>query len=311
MDLISVIIPIYNVEAYLRECLDAVINQSYTNLEIILINDGSTDSSSLICEEYAKVDHRIVIINQENAGPSAARNSGLEKSTGAYIAFIDSDDAVHSDLFTVLYNKIEHADIAVCDYLRFEDKIPITVTAPMNVDTVEIKKCSGREMNLSLFDNKVNLLAIVVWAKLYRRQLWETVRYPVGRLHEDEAVIHKIYAQANNVHIVALKLFFYRDREGSITNSKALKSVLDSYEAFKGRAAFFAEKGDAELMGKSYNAQMATLLRLEISNQDPLLVSLSISDILKEDLYYRVKLGLVCKKIFPAFYNFLRRNFAK
>ena len=124
-DLISIIIPVYNVQDYLKECVDAIINQSYSNIEVILVNDGSTDNSPAICDEYSKKDSRIKVIHKKNEGPAMARNAALDIASGKYLNFIDSDDLIHKDMISILYNNLinNDADISICNYQSFFDTV--------------------------------------------------------------------------------------------------------------------------------------------------------------------------------------------
>ena len=184
---ITVIVPVYNVEHYLDKCLDSLINQTYKNLEIIVINDGSTDNSGIICQEYAQKDNRIIYIEKENGGLSDARNVGLDKMTGSYVTFIDSDDWVESDYVEVLYNKlIEYrADIAVGNYCKFNESdsnfyfhISGNYFEKLydNVSIVDCLNDSNRLLNSAL---------IVAWGKIYRKEIISNFRFPVGRVTED------------------------------------------------------------------------------------------------------------------------------
>lgn len=220
-ELISIIVPIYNVEKYLKKCVDSLINQTYKNIEIILVNDGSPDNSALICEEYAKKDKRIVYILQKNKGLSGARNTGIVNSKGKYLIFVDSDDYVDihfvEDLYRALLEK--NADISVCDYQEFEEG-----TEPSKTYNEEyyIETYTGKEKYKNLYNN-LRTAMTVAWNKLYKREIFEEIKYCEGLYHEDEEIICKILDKASVVAYIDSKNYFYLQRAGSITGNYNLK----------------------------------------------------------------------------------------
>ena len=224
---ISVIIPVYNVEKYLKRCLDSVINQTYKNLEIILIDDGSTDNSGKICDEYAEKDKRIIVVHKENNGVSEARNNGLDICTGGYIGFIDSDDWVAKNYFEILLEKIRcnHSDISYCDYLRTDKYITYTKFNKK----IEIKEYHGNDI-LKIFLEKELVSA---WAKLFKKEIFEDLRFPVGKINEDIATIFIAFSKANRIVNINQKLYFYYKNTGSITKSKFTVKNLDLLTAWE------------------------------------------------------------------------------
>jgi len=213
-DLISVVIPVYNVSDYLKECLDSVLAQKYPSLEVIMIDDGSTDNSGEICDEYVKKHHNFRVIHQENGGLSAARNKGISVAKGEYICFIDSDDYILPGYISQLYKTAqEHkADICVCGY---GDIIPPELTLIGSEATVRL---------LTQQENMDNL----AWNKLYKRHLFidYDIRYPEGKINEDNLTTYKLYSHANKVSYLPKSLYFYRERENSITKkSNYLKQL--------------------------------------------------------------------------------------
>ena len=224
--LISVIVPVYNVEKYLSACIDSILNQTYKNIEIILVNDGSTDNSSSICDYYASKFNHIRVIHQENGGLSAARNSGIDVATGDYIAFVDSDDLLHTDFFETLHSLVlkNKADIASVEFKCFHDN--------SNPDLSEA--CSGETITLSSDEaiEKIlyqNILDNSAWNKLYARHLFSKLRFPKGKLYEDMALFYKIFEQTKRVVHKRVPLYYYRLREESITGNFSLRrsDVLD------------------------------------------------------------------------------------
>ena len=219
--LVSVIIPVYNVASYLREALDSVIHQTYSNLEILIIDDGSTDGSGEICEEY-RSDDRVQVIHQENRGLSAARNRGLDLAAGEYIAFLDSDDAWRLDFIEKMLETIDKADIAVC---RFEIHQLRLDSTWKKIEPLAEKGFYEREEALrALADGTIN---VSVWNKLYRSELWKGIRFPEGRNFEDLDTVFQVFSLCRNICFLDQPLYLHRRRPGSITNTATKKNLED------------------------------------------------------------------------------------
>lgn len=231
-ELISVIVPIYNVEKYLRRCIDSIINQTYKNLEIILVDDESPDNSGKICDEYAAIDSRIVVIHQKNKGLSGARNSGIDIAKGEYIAFVDSDDYIDEKMYETLMHDLKHnnAKMSICGrYYEFEDGRRLQRYKIEDKIKVYNSKDAIVEMNnYSSFD-------MSAWDKLYHRSLWEDIRYPEGKLSEDFFVIFKLLDKAETVVFNPTPLYFYIQRQNSISRNKKINwdFIEASYEQMK------------------------------------------------------------------------------
>lgn len=215
--LVSIIVPIYRVEQYLRQCVDSIVNQTYTNLEIILVDDGSPDNCPQICNEYAAKDRRIVVIHKDNGGLSDARNAGLDICKGEYILFVDSDDIIDlnaiksmidfSDDYSIIITK---EDIFIGDDSRYISKK--TICSPN-----QYVRRSGDDLLQDLcVDGPIYLRS--VWGKLFKRSLFQDIRFPKGKLYEDMYVNYLLYFKALNAVIINAPLYFYRQRSGSITN---------------------------------------------------------------------------------------------
>ena len=231
---ITVIVPVYNVEHYLDKCLDSLINQTYKNLEIIVINDGSTDNSGIICQEYAQKDNRIIYVEKENGGQSEARNMGLDRMTGSYVTFVDSDDWVEADYVETLYQKITEyqADIAVGNYYSYNEQ--------EGIFCFHIFGSSYYEKvydNVSIFENfyesehMKNFALICVGGKLYKSDLFRELRFEVGKLGEDGYLNQKIYLLAEKTIYLNKGLYAYRQREGSssrIWTEKWMHALVDA-----------------------------------------------------------------------------------
>ncbi len=229
--LVSIIVPVYNVEKYIDKCLKSIIGQRYKNIEILLVNDGSTDKSGQICQKYADVDQRIKLFNKPNGGLSDARNFALDRATGQYYAFVDSDDYIHEDMYATLVELIvrEAADIAICGHYVVDREKLISVRNEKQPITY-----SGKEaLNLLLKDEEVNSFA---WDKLYHSSLFANIRYPIGRIFEDTATTYKLFNLANCIVRIDTPLYYYVRRKSSISAAKSFKkdhhNFLGFYERF-------------------------------------------------------------------------------
>lgn len=248
-ELISVIIPIYNSESYLRRCIESILKQTYKRIEIILVNDGSTDHCGEICDEYASKYEHIEVIHKENGGIGDARNTGLEKARGKYVAFVDSDDWIDVTYFEYLYNLLieEDADIAVCDYAK-------TKNEKINARTKKIEKFSktGKE-GLSLIYGTYYIQIITPWGKLYKKSLFKNVRYPVGKIHDDEFTTYKLISNAKRIVVSNKKLYFYwlHDASSMEKTKFSLKSRMESIEFLSERIHFFENINESILRDKT------------------------------------------------------------
>lgn len=210
--LISIVIPIYNVEKYLTRCIDSVINQTYSHLDIILVNDGSKDNSGNMCDEYKNKDFRIRVIHKKNGGLSDARNEGIDIALGQYITFIDSDDFVATDYVEFLYKIImeNDADISGCYHRKFFDEQKI------KLDESKTKNYlfNGEEAIIDLCYQK--LITNSAWGKLYKMKLFKDIRYPVGRLYEDLGTTYKLFLLSEKVVFSLVEKYYYFQRNDSI-----------------------------------------------------------------------------------------------
>lgn len=246
---ISVVIPVYNVASYLREALDSVINQTYEELEIIVVDDGSTDGSGSICDEY-KLDPRVIVIHQSNGGLSTARNVGLDHATGEYISFLDPDDAWHPSFIEKLLSAITRndVDIAVCRYTRQKTEGSLISAGKNGIRVLRGLRRScipqptakegtyGREDSLRMIANQT--LNVSVWNKLYRAKLWKSIRFPDGYNFEDNDVMCHIIDISTSVTIIDHVLYYYRIRPGSITQTMTRKNINDLKEMMIRKAEF-------------------------------------------------------------------------
>lgn len=237
---ISVIIPIYNVEKYLTKCLESVINQTYNNLEIILVDDGSTDNSGKICDEFSRIDKRIKVIHKNNGGLSDARNKGIESSTGKYISFIDSDDLVNRNMIEILRKNLLDfdADISICAFKKvtMDKKIDEEVVKTNN--TVVYNNLQAiRELLNS--DEKVTNHS---WNKLYKIKLFEKILFPKGKNFEDIATTYKLFEISKKIVYSDFVGYYYYQREFSITGNINLKSLYDDLYVINERYNYLLDK---------------------------------------------------------------------
>lgn len=225
-DLISVIIPVYKVEEYLDECVASVVSQTYENLEIILVDDGSPDNCPQMCDEWAKKDNRIQVIHKENGGISDARNAGIDVCSGAYIAFVDSDDFIAPDMLEKLYTALtkEDADIAACGILTCEGEKQIAWGCEDLVGTPE-------QFYALLYND--TRYPVSAWNKLYRRSCWENLRFPVGKTCEDAFTTYQLIHNARRIVMIPQALYCYRIRPGSIMTSAFSLKKMDEEEAWR------------------------------------------------------------------------------
>lgn len=250
MPLISIIVPVYNVEQYLRRCIDSLINQTLKEIEIILVDDGSTDSSGSICDEYEIKDNRIRVIHKNNRGLSHSRNIGIDIAKGKYILFVDSDDFIHPQMIEILYNTIidNDADITICDFDRVYENTNVEFEKYENIQDINIY--NNIEALNELYSKNV-VKFVIAWNKLYKRELFENLRYKEGKIHEDEFIIHELLYRSNKVIHIHLSLYFYLQRQDSIMNSKFSVRRLDGLDAYRERITFFKYRNEKELFEKA------------------------------------------------------------
>lgn len=238
-DLISVVIPIYKVADLLPKCVDSILAQSYRNLEIILVDDGSPDNSGEICEEYAKKDHRVKVVHKKNGGLSSARNAGIDIHTGKYILFVDSDDYINPKMIETLYQNLQTtgADISICDYVPFSDKKQVK-----NRYSEQKFVISGNEKyDYIAPSNKYSeygTVSTVQWNKLFKSEIFKKLRYPEGKINEDEFIITNQFHLAKKISYILEPLYYYYQRPNSIIHSFSMNR-LDIIDAFNLRIDFY------------------------------------------------------------------------
>lgn len=257
--MISVIVPVYNTEEYLHRCIDSILAQTYADFELILVDDGSTDNSGRICDEYAAADCRIVVLHQENKGQATARNVGLDyvfaKSDSEWICFVDSDDAVHSQMLELLYRSIADTGqkLIVGEFEEFKgDAVP----QPETIDT----KSSGLSCDQPEdFFAESRFLETVPWGKLYHKSCFAHVRYPDGKSFEDNFTTYKIIFAQDYILRLHHPIYYYYSNAGSVTKSGWNPKNLQAFEAYSEQIAFFEKNGYQKARNKSVYTYAAVL----------------------------------------------------
>lgn len=313
-ELISVIIPVHNVEAHLDECLNSVVNQTYHNLEIILLDDGSTDKSGRICDDWAKQDERIRVIHKENEGIAATRNKGLEVAKGAYIAWVDSDDYVDLQLFEKLYDLLvsSGADMSMCNFyglygdtLTFDGKTRIFDALYSAEEFLEQVYTTG--------------FFSVVWNKLVPRGLYSDIHFPDGRRFEDSAIMRELVMKCQKIATSKEPLYYYRRHEKSITMQEkspeeAAKYLEEYCQWLEDDIAFFADNENGKLMSQAskFLCNAIILQYGELAAKDQRVFkkkyNLYVKHVLsKKDYTFKVKLKYFIAYISIALYNKLSK----
>lgn len=318
-DLISIIVPIYNVEQYLNKCINSILSQSYNNLEIILVNDGSKDNCAKICDYYSAKDKRVKVIHKENRGLSDARNVGIDNATGKYISFIDSDDYISKYFIETLYKTLtdNDADVVECEYLNVDnDNEETEINISSLNDKIEIYTSNQMLNKIYSKDGIINTIAC---NKLYKKELFTNIRYPIGKIHEDEATTYKILYKSKKNIIIRKKLYFYRNNPNSITKRKFNLKRLDIIDVLKERIYFFEERNEIELRDKTIKTYLFTLIYM-YWNCKKYINDLTIDkqkEFLKEyRIYYRIvikskyisiksKLAIFFRLFFPNIYGII------
>ncbi len=253
--MISIIVPVYNVEKYLKRCIDSIIGQTCRDLEIILIDDGSTDACPQICDEYEKKDSRIKVVHRKNGGLSEARNTGLDMATGEYVGFVDSDDYILPEMYEILHQACEenHVAIAVCGR-RIVDE---------NDRVIKYEFCEEGPSILSAKEALRSFLTMerwdsAAWDKLYRRELFAEIRYPAGVYYEDQNVTARLVDRAGAFYHVGQALYSYRKRRGSITSLSFNQHSMDEVK----QAELLKEFVDANYLDLKQESLHFVLLKM-------------------------------------------------
>ena len=319
-DKISVVIPAYNVEKYLDKCVQSVVEQTYKNLEIIIVNDGSTDSTESICEEWTNKDDRIIYINQTNKGLSGARNSGIDIATGKYIVFIDSDDWVSNDMVEKLYSNVilYNANIAICNrWYYFEKNGNQKLRFQNNHSIVEMSTSEALKKLMCFSDFDMS-----AWCKLYDIKLFKDIRFPEGKYCEDYYIMYKLFSLSDKIVYNSEPLYYYLQREGSISKKKDL--LIDYVIAASKQADFISKEfPKLDIYGKTANCMAYLTVYDKAIISDSNFDSKKLKEFkreitkLKKYVYKNKSIGLI-KKIqlflflhFTKLYNVLIRYYLR
>lgn len=258
-ELVSIIIPVYNCENYVEACIESVRQQKYTNIEIILINDGSTDRSGEICEMIAQQDNRVVVLHQKNQGVAAVRNRGIESATGEYITFVDSDDKISVHYVEKLLEAMHQrkADILICDMCCYESELDSKGKIP----NVKLDREQALE---DLFMDRIQSY---MWGKLFRKDIFAGIQLPVGMTFEDHYIMPQLFLKAKSVACIPDKLYYYYyDRPGNISGNSTIAHSLDLAKAQRHRYEIaknikFSKASDL-LLKKAVYASVGVYLRI-------------------------------------------------
>ncbi len=249
---LSIIVPVFNLERLLPKCIDSILAQTFKDFELILVNDGSTDKSDEICDEYGNKDQRIIVIHKKNGGVSSARNAGLAVARGEYIGFVDSDDYVNKHMYeTLCHTAIQNnADITVCSFLNVcEDQGQAIDKPDLNYKTQHF---NNREAIRQMYISKSNYITYIVpWNKLYKRQLFNDIQYKVGNIYDDETIAHMLLYNSKNITYINSKLYYYVQRSGSQMNSPFHIKRFDKIYALNERAKYFKQYKETDLYEKA------------------------------------------------------------
>ena len=284
--LVSIIVPVYKVEQYLKRCMDSVLNQTYKNIEVILVNDGSPDNCPALCDEYAKIDSRVRVIHKENGGLSSARNVALDSVKGDYIFFVDSDDWLALDTLEVLNEYLEK------DY----DMISFQRTYLTEEKVVEKGEKNPKDMDVSQYIDASFLgrYDFFVTTKIFKAEVFNNVRFLEGRNYEDLEIMHRLFLNMKKVVGLDYFLYYYwKGNEGAITNTITMKNIKDHYlsanEIYRASKKYLEDRGkDASNIVAWYKVEMSQLYidYLKSTDKDAELFAKIKSEIIKEKVNF-------------------------
>ena len=303
--LISLIVPVYNVEKYLNKCIKTITEQTYKNIEVILVDDGSNDKSGQICDEWAKTDYRIKVIHKENGGLSDARNVGLKSSAGHLVGFIDSDDYIDKDMIEKLFNALiySQADIAICDFY-FEDEDGKTV--PGFTKTLQNEVLSSEEALKKLVTNN-NFYYVTAVNRLYKKELFDDFQFPIGRIHEDEFTAHHLFLKCKKIVIIENQLYHYLQRNDSITHNTFTIKRIDGIYALLDRFYFFNKlnlKKEADFsLKQAYSLLLTIILKLPVIENKNVIKKVLL------EIIRNLKLNLRSFKLFFVYYKKIMKEY--
>ena len=252
-DLISIIVPVYGVEKYLKRCIDSILRQTYKKIEILLVDDGSPDACGSICDEYAAKDSRVRAFHKQNGGLSDARNYGIDRAKGDYLCFVDPDDYIADDYCRLMYETSikENADIVICNYAEFKSDTCKAVTRQI----YDVSVITSYEALKRLYSPDGKMYP-VAWNKLYKKSVVADIRFPIGVINEDEFTTYKYILNSERIAVLDSVLYYYYNNENSITSNKDNLLKFDLFVALLERRKYFDALGLPEdlimLTNKSY-----------------------------------------------------------
>ncbi len=269
---ISVIVPVFRVEQYLQKCIDSVLQQIFSDLELILVDDGSDDGSPAICDAAAQQDARVRVIHQANAGLSGARNTGLEHARGDYIYLLDSDDYIHPQTLELMLSRIrqDNSMMAICN-LRYVDENGQEIARRIGESPIIKDEVLDRTRAVNTLCDKKNWYYIMPCNKLYVRHLFDEIRFPVGKLHEDQFVAHELLWKCERVSILKEQLYYYLQRSSSIMGQGFSVRTMDEVEGWFTRVQFALQHELYDLAVSAYNGGIDRLKQgyLRLDMRDP------------------------------------------
>ena len=318
---ISMIVPIYNAEKYLRRCLESVVNQTYTNLDIILIDDVSSDQSLEICRQYVQRDSRIQLYCQENRGVSAARNTGLEHMRGEYVVFVDSDDFISKHFIEILLKQIQKYQVALimCDYVMLdENKEQAYIENFLPEMTQSCSRLvSCEEIYDNMFKEHESIRFCVPWGKIYHKKIFYDLRFEEGKIYEDILIFHKIYEQVSMVCCIDVVLYYYVRSCNSITRKDGItqRDIERAYGLMRRLQYFHEQKQEKYVRMTAAEIMWIAFSVYDQSGGDDRFVRQKLKEIQKqifvitEKRYWPFKLRsyMIC----PVFYHILRNCFSR
>lgn len=309
---ISIIVPVYKVEKYIHKCIDSILAQTFTDFELILVDDGSPDNCGKICDEYAKKDKRIKVIHKKNGGLSDARNAGLEVAIGDYIGFVDSDDYIEHDMYEILYNIcVNHnCEIASCSsIIHYSNKT--IVNGGHGLKLYDKEEAMKTMLEGKLYDE-------VVWVKLFKRELFKYIRFPAGKIYEDTAVTYKLIDKSNRVGCIGEAKYNYIKRDGSVMDNAVKNIKLDGIDIYNDMYDFIKLRYPnlIDLVALKFVNSCMVVLNLMINSgiffrykKDYYIVAKKLNNKFKiaiklKEYPRNVKILLILNKIHPRLYKF-------
>ena len=310
--LVSIIVPVYNTEKFVDKCLNSISNQIYKNLEIIIVNDGSTDNSLSICEKHKNIDSRILILNQKNQGLSAARNTALKIASGEFISFIDSDDFIEPDFISTNLNTIikNNSSLSICCFYNLFDTSDKATPEYFFKKKEKIKIFNRRAALKYLANGRIQSY---VCNKVFKKELFDNIEFQSGKYYEDVFLMHKIFYKTRNVSFINKPLYYYYQRQESITHQFTQSKINDFFEALFSRQQFFKDNKQNKLY--AYNLfnikSISTNLEVGLKQIDFSNIKNELSQFTKNaPLLSKIKLfDLNVKHFFKRSFNYIKRTF--